>query len=195
MSEAPLPTARAEPDASGMLGRRPRVRLMLIALSGWCHHLLYLTLDLMPPPFRSWAFHLLLKSFGKGSWIDYGCFIRYPWTVRVGSGTVINHGCRFYGSYLVPGVTIEIGDSCAIAPNVCIYAAGHDTSAVELRDVGASVRIGNHVWIGGGATLLPGVQVGDGAVIGAGALVARDVPAYTVLTVEAPRALRRRDLG
>ena len=168
---------------------------MLIALSGWSHHLLYLVLDLIPPPFRSWAFRLLLKRFGKGSWIDYGCFIRYPWTVSVGSGTVINHGCRFYGSYLVPGVTIEIGDSCAIAPNVCIYAAGHDCSSLELRDVGASVRVGDRVWIGGGATLLPGVQIGDDAVIGAGALVARDVPPATVLTVDPSRNLRRRDVG
>jgi len=184
---------RPDEDAGGILGRRPRRRLALIAFSGWAHQLLHLALDLMPPPLRSWAFRLLLKEFGPHSWIDYGCFIRYPWTVKVGSGTVINHGCRLYGSYLVPGVTIEIGDACAIAPNVCIYAAGHDCSVLRLRDVGASVRVGNNVWIGGGAILLPGVQIGDGAVIGAGALVARDVPAYTVLTVDPPRTLRGRE--
>jgi maltose O-acetyltransferase len=195
MGEAPRSTTGIDGHRHGILGRHPRARLTRIALSGWAHQLLYLALDLMPPPFRSWAFHLVLKRLGKDSWIDYGCFIRYPWTVTVGSGTVINHGCRFYGSYQVPGVTIDIGDSCAIAPNVTIYAASHDWSVLGLRDVGASVRIGNDVWIGGGATLLPGVQVGDGAVIGAGALVARDVPAYTVLTAEAPRSLRPRDLG
>ena len=84
---------------------------------------------------------------------------------------------------------IVIGDNALIAPNVQIYTAFHPTNAVDRfgkpREDGsfefcktqtAPVVIGDHVWIGGGVIIMPGVTIGDNVVIGAGSVVTRDIP-------------------
>ena len=77
-------------------------------------------------------------------------------------------------------VEVTIGDRTQIGPGVQILAADHPRDAA-VRASGLEfcrpVRIGHDVWIGGGAIILPGVSVGDGALIGAGSVVTRDVPA------------------
>ncbi len=83
---------------------------------------------------------------------------------------------------------IIIGDNALIAPNVQIYTAFHPTNAAdrfgEPKEDGsfefcktqtAPVVIGNQVWIGGGAIIMPGVTIGDNVVIGAGSVVTRDI--------------------
>lgn len=102
---------------------------------------------------------------------------------------------------------ITVGAFCSIGPDVLIFGqADHPThlaSTYPLRakllgrgDVDATTRgavvIGNDVWIGARAIILSGVTVGDGAVIGAGAVVARDVPAYAVVAGNPARHLRYR---
>jgi maltose O-acetyltransferase len=81
-------------------------------------------------------------------------------------------------------VEISIGDRTQIGPAVQIYAADHPRDAETRRvglEFGRPVRIGSDVWIGGGAILLPGVTIGDGAMIGAASVVTRDVaPGVTV---------------
>ena len=85
--------------------------------------------------------------------------------------------------------TIRIGDNALIVPNVQIYAAFHPTNATdrfgEPKEDGsfefcktqtAPVIIGNNVWIGGGAIIMPGVTVGNNVVIGAGSIVTKDIP-------------------
>ena len=77
-------------------------------------------------------------------------------------------------------VNVTIGEGTQIGPAVQIYAADHPRDPAQRRDgleLGRPVRIGRHVWVGGGALILPGVTVGDDAVIGAGSVVTRDVPA------------------
>lgn len=75
---------------------------------------------------------------------------------------------------------IYIGKQTMIGPNVQLYTANHPIDP-DLRCSGIeqakSIRIGEKVWIGGGAVVLPGVTIGDGAVIGAGSVVTKDVPA------------------
>ena len=98
---------------------------------------------------------------------------------------------------------IVIGDNVLIAPNVQIYTAFHPTNAAErfgptradgsfafCKTQTAPVVIGNHVWIGGGAILLPGVTIGDNVVIGAGSVVTRDIPANTVACGSPCRVVR-----
>lgn len=178
----------------GILGKNPSKQVFLIGLSGWVHHVLYAVLDLIPPPFRTWILKALLKRLGANSFVDYGCFIRYPWTCSIGTGTIINNGCKFYGSHNVSGIEVVIGDHCAIAPNVQIYTAGHDYSSLALNDIAQSVTVGNHVWIGAGAIILPGVKIGEGAVVGAGSVVTRDVPSYTVVAGVPAKVLQKRTL-
>ena len=76
-------------------------------------------------------------------------------------------------------VAITIGDGAQIGPAVQIYAADHPRDPETRRaglEFGRPVRIGANAWIGGGAIILPGVTVGDDAVVGAGSVVTRDVP-------------------
>lgn len=88
---------------------------------------------------------------------------------------------------------IRIGNNALIAPNVQIYTAFHPTNAIdrfgEAKEDGffefcktqtAPVTIGNNVWIGGGAIIMPGVTIGDNVVIGAGSIVTKDIPDNTI---------------
>ena len=87
---------------------------------------------------------------------------------------------------------IVIGDNALIAPNVQIYTAFHPANATErfgvvkeegfefCKTMTAPVTIGNNVWIGGGAIILPGVKIGDNVVIGAGSVVTKSIPDNSV---------------
>ena len=77
---------------------------------------------------------------------------------------------------------IEIGDGAMMGHNVVLAAINHDlNSANNRKNHYAPVKIGNHVWIGANATILPGVTIGDWAVVAAGAVVTKDVPELTIV--------------
>lgn len=94
---------------------------------------------------------------------------------------------------LVDDTDIFIGASVMIGPNVTIATAGHPIDP-ELRKKVAQynipVRIGNNVWIGAGAVVLPGVSIGENTVIGAGSIVTKDIPANVVAVGNPCRVLR-----
>lgn len=87
---------------------------------------------------------------------------------------------------------ITIGDDVAIARGVCIYDSDHHRllHCGEEKNLSAPVIIGNHVWIGVGAIILKGVRIGDGAVIAAGAVVTRDIPAGSLAAGNPARVIR-----
>ena len=87
---------------------------------------------------------------------------------------------------------IRIGNNCLIGPDVGIYTAGHRLEPEgRIADVyGLPITIGHDVWIGGHSTILPGVTIGDGAVIGAGSVVSKDIPPYAV-AVGCPIEIKR----
>ncbi|MBS0477402.1 MAG: glycosyl transferase family 2, partial [Proteobacteria bacterium] len=128
------------------------------------------------------------------SMIDYQTYFRYPWKMRIGEGVWINRGCEFYGALLASGAEITIGDHCAIAPRVRILSATHDYRRLDLPDRAASVTIGDHVWVGAGATILPGVTIGSGAVVAAGSVVTRDVAPFTIVAGNPARFIKVREL-
>lgn len=97
--------------------------------------------------------------------------------IRLGQRVFINSGCRFQDQG-----GIIIGDDTLIGHQVVIATLNHDADPDRRGDLlPAAVRIGNKVWVGANATILPGVSVGDGAIIAAGAVVTRDVPARAVV--------------
>lgn len=79
------------------------------------------------------------------------------------------------------GDVIEIGEDATIGRDVCIRSYDGHTLEEEGYKISAPIRIGKHVWIGQGATILKGVKVGDGAIIASGALVTKDVPAGSLV--------------
>ena len=89
---------------------------------------------------------------------------------------------------------VRIGDNCLFAPNVSIYTAGHPLHSAARNtayEYGIDVTIGNNVWVGGNVVILPGVTIGDNAVIAAGSVVTKDVPAWTVAGGNPARVLRK----
>ena len=102
-------------------------------------------------------------------------YVDYGKNIHLGAGVFFNYGC-----VVLDVCPVQIGAGTEIGPGVQILTADHPREAsvrAEGLECGKPITIGAHVWIGGGALILPGVTIGDGAVIGAGAVVTRDVPA------------------
>lgn len=127
--------------------------------------------------------------------IGEACYIEPPLRANWG-GRFVHFGSFIYANFnltLVDDTHIYVGDHTMIGPNVVIATGGHPLLPV-LREWGMQynmpVRIGRNCWLGAGVIVLPGVSIGDNAVIGAGSVVTRDVPA-NVLAVGSPcRVLR-----
>jgi acetyltransferase-like isoleucine patch superfamily enzyme len=151
--------------------------------------------SIAPPLLRDSILRCVFKKFGRGCLIDYGVYVRYPWKVSIGDGSALNRGCALYPSYLAEGGEIIIGAHVAVGPDVKIYAAGHDHATLNLRETAATINIGDRVWIGGASIILPGVEIGEGAVIGAGSIVSRNVPPYSIAVGNPARVIKQRVLG
>ncbi len=101
----------------------------------------------------------------------------YGRNIRVGKNVFINSGCCFQDQG-----GIEIGDNALIGQQVVIATLNHYLQPDKRGNMfPVPVKIGNNVWIGAKATILPGVTIGNGAVIAAGAVVTKDVPENTVV--------------
>lgn len=103
---------------------------------------------------------------------------------------------NFFANYnctIIDVAKVIIGDYCQMAPNVAIYTAGHPVYPDTRNsgyEYGKEVRIGNNVWIGGNTVICPGVTVGNNCVIGAGSVVTRDIPDWTVAAGNPCRVIR-----
>ena len=111
-------------------------------------------------------------------------------------GTHIKIGKKFFANYncvMIDVAKIEIGDNCMFGPNVSIYTAGHPIHPDTRKsgyEYGKSVTIGDNVWIGGSVVIIPGVHIGDNAVIGAGSVVTSDIPDMVVAAGNPCRIIR-----
>jgi acetyltransferase-like isoleucine patch superfamily enzyme len=104
-------------------------------------------------------------------------YINYGKHTKIGKNVFINFDCVFLD---LGGITIE--DNVLIAPKVSLLSEGHPVNPNERQSlVPGHIHIKKNAWIGAGATILPGVTVGENAVVAAGAVVSKDVPANTVV--------------
>ena len=121
---------------------------------------------------------LLLQIVGElaqGAFICPPFYCTYGRHIHLGKGSYINMGAT-----LLDNAPIHIGAEVMIGPNVQIYTAAHALDAderIQGVETALPVTIEDRVWIGGGAIMLPGVTIGREAVVGAGSVVTRDVPA------------------
>ena len=111
-------------------------------------------------------------------------------------GNNIEIGENFYSNHnliILDVGRVKIGDNVQVAPNVSIYTAGHPVHP-ETRNTGyeygIDITIGDNVWIGGSVSILPGVIIGDNAVIGAGSVVTKDIPANVIAAGNPCRVIR-----
>ena len=112
----------------------------------------------------------------------------YGWNLFVGDDVYFN-----FGAVVLDCAPIRLGDRVLAGPNVQLLAATHPVEASVRRtgrELARPIAIGDDVWIGGGAIILPGVTVGARSVIGAGSVVARDLPADVVAAGNPCRVLR-----
>ena len=120
---------------------------------------------------------LIRKIFGKvgkNPYVEPNIFCGFGWNIEVGDHFFANNNCVFVD----PG-KITFGDYVFIAPQCGFYTAGHPLDT-QQRDAGLEIakpiRVGSHVWFGGGVKVLPGVTIGSNVVIGAGSVVTKDIP-------------------
>jgi acetyltransferase-like isoleucine patch superfamily enzyme len=106
-------------------------------------------------------------------------YCTYGLELELGEGTSVGQGCSFLD---LGGITI--GARTMISPRVTLITEGHPVDPAARRDfvTVSPVVIQDDVWIGAAATVLPGVTIGHGSVVGAGTVVAKDVPPLTVVT-------------
>ncbi|MFY0634718.1 MAG: sugar O-acetyltransferase [Vannielia sp.] len=116
----------------------------------------------------------LLGGIGDGCFLEAPFHAAYGVNLHLADGVYINAFCT-----VLDTARVEIGARSMLGPGVHIYCADHHHDISGRREGlerALPVRIGAEVWIGGKATILPGVTVGDGAIVAAGAVVTRDVP-------------------
>jgi acetyltransferase-like isoleucine patch superfamily enzyme len=166
----------------------------IVSLYGYINHLYFSFLNLLPYPVR-WIFlKLSLKKMGRNVLVDYGCYIRYPWRLSIGSNVSINRGCNIYASRQIRDVEIIIGNNVALGPNVTLFGAGHDYTQLSLPDTAGNIVIHDYVWIGGNSTILHGVTIGEGAIVAAGSVVTKDVQPYSIVAGIPARVISSRKI-
>ncbi|MDL2220468.1 sugar O-acetyltransferase [Eubacteriales bacterium OttesenSCG-928-N14] len=107
--------------------------------------------------------------------------------ITIGKRVFINSGCRFQDQ---GGITI--GDDCLIGHNVVLATLNHGFAPEQRGDMyPAPITIENNVWLGANVTILPGVRIGENAIVAAGAVVTKDVPANTIVGGIPAKVLRQ----
>ena len=142
-------------------------------------------------PYTEEYMQLLKEIFDEN--LGEGSFIAAPISgacindMKIGKGVYINSNCLVMGR---GGITIE--DGVQIAANVQLISNNHDPYDLQVLTC-KPVLIKHDAWIGAGATILPGVCVGKHAVVGAGAVVTKDVPDYAVVGGNPARVIKMLD--
>ena len=131
----------------------------------------------------------LLGKQGANITIEGPFYCDYGYNIEIGDNFYANVNFT-----VLDGAKVIIGNNVFIAPNVGIYTAGHPLDT-ERRNQGLEyaypVTIGDNVWIGAGVNILPGVTVGSDSVIGAGAVVIRDIPDGVLVAGNPARIVRK----
>ena len=134
-----------------------------------------------PPSKSKKRIELIKKILGKTGehiWIESDFYCDYGYNIEAGDKFYINHNC-----VILDCAKVTFGENVFIGPNCGFYTAIHPTDAEKRNkciECAKPITVGNNVWIGGNVSVLPGVTIGDNAVIGAGSVVVKDIPANVV---------------
>lgn len=125
---------------------------------------------------RFWGLKVAGMKFGGDVRFYGGFHIRSPKGICIGKGVSIGPKVLLDGRR---GLTI--GDNTVIAYEAIIWTLNHDYNDLHFSGKGAPVSIGKYCWICSRSMILPGVKIGDGAVVASGAIVTKDVPEYSIV--------------
>ena len=114
----------------------------------------------------------------------------YGQNIHVGKNVFINSGCHFQDQG-----GIQVGDGCQIGHSVVLATLNHNQDPAHRQElVPAPIKIGRNVWIGSSACVMPGVTIGDGAIVAAGAVVTKDVAANNIVGGVPARPIKELDV-
>jgi acetyltransferase-like isoleucine patch superfamily enzyme len=125
--------------------------------------------------FRRFFYTLSGLKIGKKSTIHCGARFFNPQNITIGKGTIIGDH-----AFLDGRAPLVIGSHTAIASHILIYNAQHNIHSPDFEAIIKPVEIGDYVFIGPRVTILPGVKIGNGAIVAAGAVVTKDIPSYQI---------------
>ena len=129
-----------------------------------------------------------LGSIGKGTWVASSFNCDYGKNIFLGSNITMN-----FNVTILDIRKVTIGDNTMIGPGTLITSVGHPLSPKGRRGHQAfakPVNIENDVWIGGNVVILPGITIGKGSVIGAGSVVTKDIPPFSVAVGSPARVIK-----
>ncbi|MGX7395678.1 sugar O-acetyltransferase [Carnobacterium mobile] len=130
----------------------------------------------------------LFGSTGEQFHINQGLIVDYGFNVHIGENFYANFNCT-----LLDICPITIGKNCMLAPNVQLYTATHPLDPIKRNtsiEYGKPITLGDNVWVGGGAIIIPGVTLGDNVVVGAGAVVTKSFPDNVVIGGNPARVIK-----
>ena len=140
-----------------------------------------------PDNIRSILSEILEKKVDGSTMVFTPFHTNFGGHITLGKNVFINHACSFLD---LGGITIE--DGVMLGPRVNITSENHPVAVADRKTlVPAAVLIRKNAWIGAGATILPGVTVGENSVVAAGALVNKDVPSNTVVAGVPARVIKK----
>lgn len=134
----------------------------------------------------------LMGTTGDEFYVTAGFIFEYGFNIHVGENFYCNFNCT-----LLDICPITIGDNCMLAPNVQLYTATHPIDPVERNsglEYGKPITLGNSVWIGGGAIIVPGVTLGDNVVVAAGSVVTKSFGDNVVIAGNPAKVIKEIEL-
>jgi len=134
---------------------------------------------------RCFLLRMFGAKIGKGCRIQGGAEIWQPWKLTLGNNCWIDGGAKIYSVD-----SIAIGNNCVISAEAFICTASHDIRSPSFDLITKPITLGESCWIASRAIVLPGVNIGEGAVVAAGAVVVKDVPPSTVVGGNPARELK-----
>lgn len=134
---------------------------------------------------------IVKRLFGKsdGAFVNPPFYCDYGKNIEVGKNFFANYNCM-----IIDVARVTIGENCMMAPNVAIYTAGHPIHPAARNsayEYGIEVTIGDNVWLGGNTVVVPGVHIGSNVVIGAGSVVTKDIPDWSVAVGNPCRVVKK----
>ena len=142
--------------------------------------------------FRPWRI-ALLKTFGaKVKWSSNvlpSCRIWQPWKLTMGNYACLSENVDCYSVD-----EIKIGDQATVSQGVKLCTASHDIGSSIMELTTKPIIISNNAWVAGWSIVLPGVTIGEGAVVAAGAVVSKDVDPWMVVGGNPAKLIKRREL-
>lgn len=128
----------------------------------------------------------LFGHYGEYATIQTPCFITEPQSCYINDYSVIRYGLNIINTL---NVSVQVGKYCVLGPNCTLITGNHAQTLglpqivgcmCHVNDYDASIEICDSVWLGANVTVLPGVKIGRGAIVGCGSLVNKDIPPYAV---------------